>query len=167
MIEGFNLVILTLMNWIHLFATVTWFGAISTMFFILVPSARGALEPPVMGRFMGVVTKRMKVVVYISAALLIVTGIVLLIMNPPEAGYSLKERWGMVLFVKHILVVVMLCIGLYVTEGINPKIDKLIAAGPSPELGKLQKKQLGLGAFNFILSLIILLLSGYMFFLPR
>ena len=142
MIEGVNLVILTLLQWVHLFATVAWFGAISTMFFILVPSARDALEPPVMGKFMGVVTKKMKVVVYICAAVLIVTGVVIQIMNPPEAGFSLGDRWGMVLLIKHILVVVMLCIGVYVSEGINPKIAKLVAAGPSPELGKLQKKQM-------------------------
>jgi len=86
MIEGFELVLLTIMNWAHLFATVAWFGVITTMIFVSV----------------------------------------------------------------------------YISESIVPKIAKIAAKGPSPEVGKLQKKQMSLGMFNFILSLIILLLSGYM-----
>jgi uncharacterized membrane protein len=132
------------------------------MFFVLLPAAKAALEPPVMGKLMGVFAKKMKVVVYISGIVLIVTGIVMQILSPSNTGYGFGARWGMVLVVKHVLVVVMLFIGVYISESVVPKIVNLAPKGPSPEMGKLQKKQMSLGMFNFILSLIILLLSGYM-----
>lgn len=166
MIEGLELVLLTLVNWAHLFATVAWFGAISTMFFVLLPAAKATLEPPVMGKLMGFLAKRMKAVAYISGAVLIVSGVLIQILNPSEAGFSFGSRWGMVLIVKHILVALMIFVGVYVSESVVPKIAKLAAKGSGPELGKLQKKQMSLGMLNFILSLIILLLSGYMGLLP-
>lgn len=161
MIEGFELVLLTLMTWAHLFATVVWFGAMSTMFFVLLPAAKVALEPPVMGKFMGVLAKKMKTVVYASIIVLFVSGSVMQILNPSDAGYGFGSRWGMVLVVKHILVVVMIFVGVYISESVVPKIAKLAAKGPSPEVGELQKKQMKLAMLNFILSLIVLLLSGY------
>lgn len=162
MIEGFELVLLTLMNWAHLFATVVWFGAMTTMFFAILPAAKVALEPPVMGKFMGVLAKKMKTVVYVSIIVLIVTGAVLMSLNPSDAGYGFGSRWGMVLIVKHILVAVMIFVGVFISESVVPKIAKLAAKGPSPEVGEMQKKQMKLAMFNFILSLIILLLSGYL-----
>ncbi len=165
MIEGFKLVFLTIVNWAHLFATVVWFGGITTMFFVILPAAKVALEPPVMGKFMGVLAKKLKTVVYVSIVVLIVTGAVIMALNPSEAGYSLGSRYGMVLVVKHILVALMIFVGVYISESIMPKIVKLAAKGPSPEVGALQNKQMKLGMFNFILSLIILLLSGYVGFL--
>ena len=162
MIEGFELVLLTIMNWAHLFATVVWFGAMTTMFFVLLPAAKVALEPPVMGKFMGVLAKKMKTVVYVSIIVLIVTGAVIMALNPSEAGFDFGSRLGMVLIVKLILVSAMIFVGMYISESVVPKIGKLAAKGPGPELAKLQKKQMSMGMFNFILSLIILLLSGYM-----
>ena len=99
MIEGFNLVILTLMNWAHLFATVVWFGAMTTMFFMILPAAKVALEPPVMGKFMGILAKKMKTAVYISIFILVVTGALIAALNPSEAGFDLGSRVGMVLIV--------------------------------------------------------------------
>ncbi len=165
MIEGFKLVFLTIMNWAHLFATVVWFGAITTMFFVILPVAKVALEPPVMGKFMGALAKKMKSVVYVSIVVLIVTGAVMQIINPSDAGSGLGSRWGMVIIVKHILVALMIFVGVYLSESVVPKIVKLAAKGPSPEVGELQKKQMKLGMFNFILSLFILLLSAYVSFL--
>ena len=162
MVEGINLVILTIVNWAHLFTTVVWFGAMTTMFFILVPAAKAALEPPVMGKFMGVLAKKMKTAVYISIVVLIVTGALIMVLTPSEAGFDLGSRVGMVLIVKLILVAVMIFVGVHISENIVPKIGKLAAEGPGPEMAKLQKKQMSLGMFNFILSLIVLLLSGYM-----
>lgn len=162
MIEGFELVLLTLMNWAHLFATVVWFGAMTTMFFVILPAAKVALEPPVMGKFMGVLAKKVKTVVYVSIIVLIVTGAVIMALNPSDAGFGFGSRVGMVLIVKHFLVALMIFIGVYISESILPKIAKAAAKGPSPEVGELQKKQMKMAMINFILSLIILLLSGYL-----
>ncbi len=162
MIEGFNLVILTIMNWAHLFTTVVWFGAMTTMFFMILPAAKVSLDPPIMGKFMGVLAKKMKTAVYICIFVLIVTGALIVALNPSETAFDFGSRVGMVLIVKLVLVAVMVFVGVYISETLVPKIGKLAAEGPGPEMAKLQKKQMSLGMFNFILSLIVLLLSGYM-----
>ena len=84
------------------------------------------------------------------------------ILNPIYAGYGFGNRWTAVLVIKHILTLIMIFVGVYASESIGPRIAKLAAEGPSPEIGKLQKKQMTLGFLNFKLGLIILLLSGYM-----
>lgn len=160
--SAFELITITVMNWLHLFATVAWIGGITTMIFVVGPSVRSALEPPAMGKLMIFLAKKMKNMAYMSGAILIVTGVVLQVMDPAYAGYGFGNRWAAVLVIKHIFTLIMIVIGIYVSEVIGPKIGKLAAEGPSPEIGKLQKKQMGLGFFNFILGMIILLLSGYM-----
>lgn len=162
MSEVLKLVILTIMNWIHLFATVAWIGGITYIFLVLLPATKMALEPPVIGKLMGVITKRMKCVNYISIVVLIVTGVVIQVLHPSYVGFKLGDRWTLVLTIKHLIMLFMIIIGVYVSEGVGPKIAKLAAKGPSPEVGRLQKKQMSLGFTNFILGIIVLLLTGYL-----
>ncbi|MGD2294283.1 MAG: DUF4149 domain-containing protein [Candidatus Aminicenantes bacterium] len=162
MSPALELVLITLMNWIHLFATVAWIGGITTMIFVVSPGVKAALEPPVIGKLMDVLVKRMKMLVYINAALLIVTGFVLQGLNPAYADYGFGSRLPAILVIKHILILIMIILGIYVSEKVGPKISKLAAKGPSPEIGRLQKKQVSIGFINFILGLLVLLLSGYM-----
>lgn len=162
MSQSLELILITIMNWGHLFATVAWIGGITTMIFIVGPALKMTLEPPVIGKLMVVLVKRMKVVAYTSGGVLIATGIILLVLNPTYAGYGFGNRWAAVLVVKHILTLFMILLGVYTSEIIGPKIVKLMAQGPSPEAGRLQKRQMGLGFLNFILGMLVLLLSGYM-----
>ena len=60
------LILGSVINFLHLFATVAWFGAMTTNAFILLPSARKALEAPLVGKLIGAVMKRFRVLVYIS-----------------------------------------------------------------------------------------------------
>lgn len=46
------LILSSLINFLYIFATVVWFGAMTTNAFILLPSIREALEPPAAGKLM-------------------------------------------------------------------------------------------------------------------
>ena len=50
-----NLILASVVNFLHLFATVVWLGAMTTNAFILLPSMRDTLEAPVAGKLTGVV----------------------------------------------------------------------------------------------------------------
>jgi uncharacterized membrane protein len=92
-----HLILLTVINWLHLFATVAWIGGMTTNLLVLLPSIREALEPAVMGKLMGGVMKRFRIVTYISIVVLIVTGAVMTTFNASYMGLALfGNLWSIV-----------------------------------------------------------------------
>ena len=155
------LILTSLINFLHLFATVAWFGAMTTNAFILLPSAREALEPPIAGKLMGAVMKRFRVLVYTSIGVLIVTGIGMTRINPRGLGFmEFDNLWSTILSIKHILTIIIVVLVIYAFEGLGRKVSRLAAKGPSPELARLQKKQVIFSYIGLVLALIILLLTG-------
>ncbi len=148
---------------IHLLATVLWIGGILTNAFVFVPSAQAALDPPSMGKFMGAVMKRFRPMVYICMLLLMVTGGVMTVVNPSYSGaMKFTNLWTTLSLIKHIVVLLMVVIAVVMFEVVVPKMGKLAAKGPSPELAKLQGLQAKLGMFGVLLVLAILYLTGVM-----
>lgn len=158
-----HLILLTVINWLHLFATVAWIGGMTTNLLVLLPSIREALEPAVLGKLMGAVMKRFRILTYISIVVLIVTGAVMTKFNASYMGLALfGNLWSIVALIKHIVIVVMIIIAIYAFEGLARKVSKLAMKGPSPDLARLQKKQIMLASIGFILGVIVLLLTGLM-----
>ena len=149
------------MNWLHLLATVVWIGGMIFVILAVTPAAKETLEPPVMGRFMGSLMKKFRVIIYVSIGLLIATGIGMMLMNKEYAGtYDFGNLWTAVVVVKHIFVLILIILGIYMMEVIVPKIGRLGAKGPSPEMAKAQKLQMRIGAINFILAILILVCTA-------
>ncbi|MFB0564312.1 MAG: DUF4149 domain-containing protein [Candidatus Aminicenantaceae bacterium] len=153
-------ILLSVLNWLHLFATVAWIGGITYIFFILVPVARKTLEPPLMGKLMMAVTLRFRILVYVCMVALIGTGIGIQQLSMGYLIYDFGNIWSVFLFIKHIIFLVMIIIGIIVAEGMGPKIAKLTAKGPSPEVARLQKTQMSLAVVNLFLGIITLVLTG-------
>ena len=156
-----KLVLLSAMNWLHLVATVVWIGAMLTNVLTLLPSAKESLEPPVMGRLMGSIMKRSRRLVYASIIVLLVTGVTTMLLNKHYLGLlDLGNSWTVFLLVKHIFVAILIILGVYMFEVLAPKLGRIAAKGPSPELAQLQKLQLRLGTAGIITALIILLFTA-------
>lgn len=156
-----NLILGSVLNFLHLFATVAWLGAMTTNAFILLPSAREALEPPVAGKLMGAVMKRFRVLVYTSIGVLIVTGIGMTRIDKHFMGYmQFKSLWSSISSIKHILIIIVVVLVIYAFEGLGRKVSRLAQKGPSPELARLQKKQVMFSYIGLVLAVIILLLTG-------
>jgi len=155
------LILTSVINFIHLFATVAWFGAMTTNAFILVPSVREALEPPVAGKLMGAVMRRFRILVYTSIAVLVVTGIGMTRIDKHFMGYmQFKNLWSTISSIKHVLIIIIVVLVIYAFEGLARKVSRLAAKGPSPELARLQKKQIMFSYIGLVLAIIILLLTG-------
>lgn len=157
------LILASVVNFIHLFATVAWLGAMTTNAFILLPSARETLEAPVAGKLMGAVMRRFRILVYTSIAVLVVTGIGMTrIIEKSMKFMQFTNLWSTISSIKHIVMIIVTILVIYSLEGLSKKVSKLSAKGPSPELVSLRKKQMVFSYLGLVLVLIILLLTGIM-----
>ena len=156
-----GLIGLSVLNWLHLVATVVWIGGIFTNILALSPSARESLEPMVMGRFMGSYITRFRRLVYISMGILVVTGAIMMIMNPQySVSSNFGSLWMQFVLVKHVFSVILIILGIHMLQVIFPKIGRLAAQEPSPELGKLQRLQTRLGMTSLIIGTLILVFTA-------
>lgn len=158
-----SLVLLSVVNWFHLFATVAWIGGMTTNLLILLPSIREALEPATVGKLMVAVLKRFRILTYISIVVLAVTGVVMTRFNANYLGsLQFENLWSTISLIKHVITAVLVILAIYAYEGLARKVSKLATKGPSPDLARLQKKQIAFASTGFILGIIILLLTGIM-----
>lgn len=161
--ETTKLILLSGLNWVHLFATVSWFGAMTTNMFVLGPALKESLDPPAMGKLMGSFMKRFRMFVYICIATLGISGIFMTALNKHfDGSMNFESLWSIVAHIKHLVVALMVVLVVYAFEGLAPKVAKAAAKGPSPELGKMRQKQMRLAACGFVMALVILLLTAVM-----
>jgi uncharacterized membrane protein len=152
-----ELAILSAMNWLHLLATVAWIGGVFINVLVLSPAAKESLEPPMMMRLWGGLMKRFQKMVYVSMAIFIGTGIVMMFMNSAYGDtFDFGDTWTLFLVIKHVLVLFLIIVGIYMFQSVFPKLKKLAAKGPSPELGKAEKRQRVVATISLILGILIL-----------
>lgn len=156
-----KLVLLSVLNWLHLVAVVVWIGGMVTNYLTLLPSARESLEPPVMGRLMGSMMRRSRRLVYASIIVLLVVGVIMMLLNKEYLGLlDFGSFWSAVLLIKHIFIGILVIVVIYVFEVLAPKVGRVAAKGPSPELAQLQKLQQRVGIAGLIVASIVLLLTA-------
>lgn len=149
------------LRWMHLMATVAWIGGMFTNFFIYMPATRMVLETPSAGKLMGAIMKRFRILVYVSMCLFLLSGMVMgMLINAPGEVITRGESWGILLTIKIVIFTIMVILALYAFEVLVPKVGKLAAAGPSPELARLQKIQILLAVLGFVFGMIILAISA-------
>lgn len=158
-----SIILASVVNFLHLLATVAWFGAMTANTIILLPSMRKILDSTVAGNLMGAVLKRFGIVVYASIGILVVTGIEMTLINENSIGFmQFNNIWSTVSSIKHILMVLLIILVIYSFEGLSKNVVKLSADGSSPKLVSLQKRQRILSYIGLTLVIIILFLTGIM-----
>ena len=157
----FVFISLSVMNWLHMIATVVWIGGMGTNLLVLMPSMRESLEPPMMGKLMGAVMRRFRRLVYASIFVLGVTGVLMNLLDENYLGLmKLGNLWSQITLIKHIFTAALIILAIYAFEGLGPKVSRLAVKGPSPELARLQRLQIKLATTGLIMGIIILLLTG-------
>lgn len=161
-----NIFVKTIIDFIHVIATILWIGGMITNMFIVRPALIKALEPQMAGKVMGLIMKRVRWVVYISIVLLGVTGIPLKIINENYISIiNFENSWEIVSFIKHLCYGLMVLLAVYSFEIISPKLARESANGPSAVLQGLQKKQMAAGGLAFLSAIVVLILSSMMRYL--
>jgi len=156
-----NTLLHIILRWIHLVATVSWIGGMFTNLIIYIPAVGKTLEPPAAGKLMGTVMKRFRVMVYLSMAVFLISGILLGSLDL-NSGASISSRNEMVviLIFKIPLYSLMLILAIVSFEVVAPRAARIAADGPSARLQKVQKSQKIMAIIGFLLGLIILALSA-------
>jgi uncharacterized membrane protein len=150
-----------LLKWIHLMATVAWIGGMFTNFFIYIPSIAKILDPPLAGKLMAVVMKRFRVMVYISMAVFLVSGIMMGSLRLGSGNFfNSGNEMVAILLIKIPLYVVMVFLAIVAFEFVAPRVARLAAEGPAPKLQKAQRFQKVLALAGFVLGVLVLALSA-------
>ena len=147
--------------WIHVVAAVVWFGGVLFMVMVMVPAARGVLDPPMRSRFMAQIGRRFRNVTWASAAILIVTGILNITMR--VGGQDIQDiRFFMrVLTVKFLLVVVILAITALHDFVLAPRLTPR-PGEPPPDQAILRQRMIRLSwlpRISVVLGLVVMLLG--------
>lgn len=115
----------TMINFLHIAATVVWIGGMIFMEAVLYPSLR-VLEAEHGGKVQAVVAKRFSILAWSCLAILIVTG---LLRTPSEWLLNTSFTEGTLLLIKHLLIIVAIINGIVITLVYAPR---LISNTPKP-----------------------------------
>ncbi len=149
--------IMAALYWFHLMATVIWIGGIGFILFVAIPSSRQALGSEA-GSLMAEISRRFTPLANYSIMVLVATGIGLTVLGGGFSGTGFfADNRALVLTLKHILVFGMVVVHFYRGLVLNPRIGRAPSAG---ERTSLQRLSLNLVKANFVLGVMVLLLSG-------
>lgn len=150
--------ILAVLIWLHLTATMIWIGGIAFVLFIALPSAKELLGSEA-GKIMGIISNRFAVYVNYCIVLLIVTGISIVVIR-----WGFSNTWSSdsslltVIMVKMVIFLMMVAIHFY--RGLV--LPRIIKNTQPSEILRLQKLSLNLVKTNLVLGLGVLFFSSFM-----
>ena len=142
-------------------ATVAWIGGMFTNFFIYLPSIAKTLDAPHAGKLMAVVMRRFRVLVYISMAVFMLSGILMGSMHLNSAAIqSTRIELVAILIFKVPLFIVMVILAIFAFESVAPRVARLAKDGPSPKLQRAQRTQKILALTGFLLGILVIAISS-------
>ena len=147
-------IVFAAMTFLHDLATAIWIGGLITLGLTVLPTVRHTLGlGPQTRQLMDAIQRRLRVFIYISIVVLIVTGIV---MSNRVAAYqglfSFANAYSTTLSIKHVLVILMVVVALLRSVA----VDRLRLEGPARE-----RLSAALLMLNIVLGVLVLLASGY------
>lgn len=158
-----NIYIKSFLDSLHMLATIAWFGSLFVNFALLKDTVQKTLTPETSTAFMKLFMKKSRIIVYISFAILFITGIPLKIVSPYYVSIiNFSNTWQITMFIKHVFVAILGLLVIINFEIITPRFQKLAANGPSADLKKIEKVRQMIGLFSVSIAFIIIILSAIM-----
>ena len=122
-------ILIALCVWLHALGTVVLIGHYLFLSVIYLP----VLEKN-NGAILSEISKRSRPWMYISLLIFMVTGIVLMFIDPNYLGVgNFGNVWGVLMLIKHILVVVMIALGFWFNAIL--RVGPMMGSNNSAELG--------------------------------
>lgn len=161
-----NPILQTAFDFLHLMATIAWIGGMFFNVVVVMPTVAKTLDPATTGKFMNLLFKRVRIVVYVSLLTLFVTGIPMKIASEYYVAIiNFDTAWETVSFIKHVLVALMALMAICNFEILMPRVSKMAKDGPSPKLLGMKKMQMRLAILSFLFGVIVIFLSAMMNYL--
>lgn len=158
---------IALVFWLHMLATVAWLGGLAAISILVLPAAKRVLKPVDQLAFIEGIQRRLEPLAWFSLAILIVTGLFQLSVNPHYDGFlSTTGQWSLAILTKHIMVVLMVVVSAIQTWEVLPAIRRgllRIEKGHAneEEVKHLQKREILLLRLNIGLSILILAATAF------
>lgn len=109
-------------TWLHFIVLVIWIGHMFNSLLLFSPLASTYVHKDVYGDFIAEYRRRDQPVAMSCIAIFIVTGIVLTLLDPEYEGIGnfFANTWSIMLFIKHLLVLAMIGLGVYQGKRVMP-----------------------------------------------
>lgn len=156
-----------LVFWLHMLATVTWLGGLAAIAILVLPAVKRVLKPADQLAFIEAMQRRLEPLAWFSLAILIVTGLFQLSVNPHYDGFlSTSGDWSLAILTKHILVVLMIVVSAIQTWEVLPAIRRGLmriekGQADESEVKRLQNRETLLLRLNIGLSILILAATAF------
>jgi uncharacterized membrane protein len=153
--------------WLHLLATVSWLGSLAAIAILVLPAAKRVLEPVDQLALLAAIQRRLEPLAWFSLAVLIITGLFQLSVNPHYDGFlSTTGQWSLAILTKHVLVVLMIVVSAVQTWEVLPAIRRGLLRKEQGSLAesdviKLEKQETLLLRLNIALSVFILAATAF------
>jgi len=159
---------LSLSYWIHMLATVFWFGGLISVTFILLPFIQKKFSGLEKESILNNLQKYLNPAGWFSLMLLTATGMFQMSAHPSYQGFmAIDNEWAVALFVKHIFIVIMVLTMGYLTWFVLPGLKRLalkqsIGKETNPaELTRLRNRERFLLWTNSILAIFVLVFTAW------
>ena len=158
---------IALVFWLHMLATVAWLGGLAAIAILVLPAAKRVLKPADQLAFIEAIQQRLEPLAWFSLAILIVTGLFQLSVNPHYDGFlSTTGQWSLAILSKHVLVVIMIVASAIQTWDVLPAIRRGLmriekGQADEAEIARLQRRETLLLRINIGLSILILAATAF------
>lgn len=148
-------------------ATVAWLGGLAAIAILVLPSAKVALKPSDQLALIEGIQRRLEPLAWFSLAVLIITGLFQLSVNPHYDGFlSTSGSWSIAILTKHVFVILMIVVSAIQTWEVLPAIRRGLvliekAQISDIEVKRLQKQENILLYLNVGLSILILAATAF------
>jgi uncharacterized membrane protein len=160
--------VLTIVYWLHMLATVVWVGGLAAVSIFVLPAARRTLDAAAYSALITQLGSRLQQVGWFSLVVLVGTGMFQMSANPSYKGFlAISNNWAVAIFAKHVVIGLMVLVSAYVTWGLMPRLQRtalLRVAGRTVDAGQasqLENQETWLIRLNLILSVVVLLLTAW------
>ncbi len=163
-----NQTILAVSLFFHLMSTVIWIGGLVILSILVFPEARRVLEnQPVLYRLLSRLRKRFTPLSNLALAVLIVTGLTQMSLDPNYNGIlQFTNTWSVVMLLKHLTIIGMVVCGLILQYAVAPALERTSllverGKGDPEEWARLRRREVRLTWVNVILGVLVLAFSAW------
>ncbi len=154
------------MYWLHMLATVTWIGSLTSLALLVIPIARKVLDVGAQTALLSRVQSRLQNIGWFSLGILIATGLFQMSSNPNYKGFlAITNPWSVAILSKHIVIAGMVLVNAYLVVYLAPERQRAEfrqsrGIDTGPVLSRLQRQESAVLWIILTLSGLILALTA-------
>ncbi len=161
--------ILAISLFFHILATVVWIGGILIITLLVIPEInRILLDQPALYQTLQRLRTRFYPLSNLALVILIVTGLFQMTADPEYDGLmQFNNTWSQVMLVKHILIVAMALVGVFLQFSVAPALERTTlllerGKGDTATWNTLRQREKALTWVMIMLAILILALSAWL-----